>query len=46
MLNSFIRTCYVYVGKDLKIRGNVSKPQGVGEQQSLGNIDLNHLKSS
>jgi len=39
----FIRTCYVYVSKDLRIRGNFSKPQGVGEHKSLGNSYLNHL---
>ena len=31
---------YVYVGKDGRIRGCFSKPNGVREQKRLGNTDI------
>jgi hypothetical protein len=33
----------IYVGKDMTIRDNFSKPQGVREQKVLGNTDLGCL---
>ena len=31
---------YIYVGKDMRVSGYVSKPKGVREQNSLGNTGL------
>jgi len=38
-----IETLYIYVSQDIRIRGYFSKPQGVREQKSLENIDINFL---
>jgi len=35
-----IRALYIYVNKDVRIRGYFSKPKGLREQKSLGNIGL------
>jgi len=35
-----IRTLYIYVSKDMRIRGYFSKPKGVLEQKRLGNAAL------
>jgi hypothetical protein len=31
---------YIYFNNDVRIRGNFSKPKGVGEQNVLGNTGL------
>jgi hypothetical protein len=40
---SIIRAFYIYVSKDVSIRGNFSKPKGVREQKSWGNTDVAYL---
>jgi len=37
-----IRTLYINVSEDVRIRGYCSKPEGVLEQKCLGNTALKH----
>jgi hypothetical protein len=38
-----MRTHYIYVSKDVKIRGYFSKTKGVREQQRLGNTGIDAM---
>jgi hypothetical protein len=40
VLSNVIRTHYIYVSKDVRIRGYFSKPKGAREQKRLGSTAL------
>jgi hypothetical protein len=42
ILDTYHQELYIYVSKDVRIRGYFSKPKGISEQKSLGNADINN----
>jgi hypothetical protein len=46
VLDTIIRTSYIYVSNGVGIRGHFSKSKGVREQKSLGNIGLRNSQFS